>query len=266
MYYMHEQDNACDFNKCELERLGLLDKPFILGLKLGLAISFPANVFCELYIQYKDEKLPFLIKARVKTPYSNKRVYVLCNNVGRKQSKAFLPVSFDSFEELQKIERVTALWTIKTKAMDGEITEYVLQDNIITGFEEKQQAGTYGVRCYDKPYLTMLCEANGSKGFLDKSLSIKDGKVHSDILLGSDYDDVYFFFLEGDTLETIALETITEYHAENSNFQLNIENDFIWGAMGFQSLKRDMMNKSMQKEIVSYYRSVIKPNDRGILM
>lgn len=114
--------------------------------------------------------------------------------------------------------------------------------------------------CYDEPYLTMFCRANGSEGFLDKRLSIKDGKVHSDILLGSDYDDACFFFLKDDTLETI-----TEYHAENSDFQLNIENDFIWGVMGFQSLKRDMMNKTTQKDIVSYYRSVITLNDRGII-
>lgn len=35
--------------------------------------------------------------------------------------------------------------------------------------------------------------------------------------------------------------------------------------MGFQSLKRDMMNKTTQKDIVSYYRSVITLNDRGII-
>lgn len=92
---------------------------------------------------------------------------------------------------------------------------------------------------------------NKCKGQRDKSLSIKDGKVHSDILLGSDYDGACFFFLKDDILETI-----TEYHAENSDFQLNIE---------FQSLKRDMMNKTTQKDIVSYYRSVITLNDRGII-
>ena len=260
MYKIDEQNNASEFNRKELERLGLLEVPYILGLKMRIPLPFRAEVSSNLYIQRKGEEFPSLVKSDVKTPYPNKSIHVLYNKVGRKQSKDFLPIPFDSFEELQEIERVMALWTIKTNVKDGEITEYVLQDNVITGFEKKEQAGTYGIGCYDKPYLTMFCRANGSEGFLDKSLSIKDGKVHSDILLGSDYDDAYFFFLEDDTLETI-----TEYHAENSDFQLNIENDFIWGVMGFQSLKRDMMNKTSQTDIVSYYRSVIVPNDRGIL-
>lgn len=260
MYHIHEQHNASDFNNRELQRLGLLGKPYILGLRFHLSIPFQADVSSNLYIQRKGEEFPTLVKSDVKTPYPNKSVHALYNKVGRKQSKEFLPIPFDSFEELQGIERVMALWTIETKVKDGEITEYVLQDNVITGFENKEQAGTYGMCCYDEPYLTMFCRANGSEGFLDKRLSIKDDKVHSDILLGSDYDDACFFFLKDDTLETI-----TEYHAENSDFQLNIENDFIWGVMGFQSLKRDMMNKTTQKDIVSYYRSVITLNDRGII-
>lgn len=260
MYRIDEQHNASDFNKHELERLDLLDKPYILGLRLRLAIPFSADVSSSLYIQRKGEEFPTLVHSNVKTPYPNKSVHVLCNKVGRKQSKMFLPISFDSFEELQQIERVMVLWTIKTNAKDGEITEYVIQDNFISDYEKMQQAGTYGISCYDYPYLTMLCKADNDD-FLSKHLSIKDGKVHSDILLGSDYEDVYFFILEDD-----ALHTFGEYHAEGSEYQIDVENDFIWGAMGFQSLKRDMTNKTSQKDIVSYYRSVVTPNDKGILV
>lgn len=103
-------------------------------------------------------------------------------------------------------------------------------------------------------------ESEEDKDILGEYLSIEYGKVHADILLGSDYDDVYFFFLEDD-----ALEIFGEYHAEGSEYQVSPENDFIFGAMGFESLKRDIMNKSTQKDIVSYYRSVITPNDRCIL-
>lgn len=267
MYKISEQNNALEFNRKELERLGLLEIPYILGLKMRIPLSFKSDVSCSLYIwNGKGAFSPTFIKSDVKTPFPNKRIHMLCNKVSRKQSKCFLPLCFDSFEELQKVERVTALWTIKTRLKYEEITEYVIQDNVISGFESKEQAGTYGISCYDYPYLTMFeqelieNDSEEEQNILDKHLSIKDGKIHSDILLGSEYDDVYYFFLEDDTLETFA-----EYHAEGSEYQVSTEDDFIWGAMGFQSLKRDMMSSSTQKDIVSYYRSVIVLNDRGIL-
>lgn len=101
MYHIHEQHNASDFNNRELQRLGLLGKPYILGLRFRLSIPFQADVSSNLYIQRKGEEFPTLVKSDVKTPYPNKSVHALYNKVGRKQSKEFLPIPFDSFEELQ---------------------------------------------------------------------------------------------------------------------------------------------------------------------
>lgn len=102
MYEIDEQNNAADFNRKELERLGLLEVPYILGLKMRIPIPFMADVSCSLYIwNEKGKYSPTFIKSDVKTPYPNKSIRVLCNKVGRKQSKYFMPICFNSFEELQ---------------------------------------------------------------------------------------------------------------------------------------------------------------------
>lgn len=77
MYHIHEQHNASDFNNRELQRLGLLGKPYILGLRFRLSIPFQADVSSNLYIQRKGEEFPTLVKSDVKTPYPNK-VFMPC--------------------------------------------------------------------------------------------------------------------------------------------------------------------------------------------
>lgn len=262
MYPIQEQNNAFEFNQRELKQLGLLDKPYILGLKLRLAAPTFANVSCNLYVQKDGEQFPTFVKSSARTPFPNKRVKVVCGKVGRRNSRSFMPIPFDSFDELQKVKRIMILWTIKIPTENDEIVEYVIQDNVIADFESKEQAGIYGVSCYDFSFVSMAAEDNNADDFLSKHISVKDGDVvRSDILCGASYENACFFLLEDD-----ALKLIKEYHAKDSDFHISPEDDFIFGVIGFDAMKRDMQSGTVQKAVVSYYRSVVTSNDRGILV
>ena len=262
MQKLYEQDNAWKFNDRELQRLGIeYQGKAVLAVRADLWFPYSsANVTVTVSVAYylKDNTTPYYIKKiSAGKPYPNKGILSAVQHIGRKKTKEFIPVVFDSFEELKQVEKVEILWTVIGNETNY-FAEYILAEYPVT-FAEPEQKNVYGLHSYDIIPNDIIKKAldrdSGLEEIIQKSFSQKDGKIVSSI--GSVYDNACFFLLDDD-----CMYTITELHSETSNLLLiqNLLANLL--AVAFFGTKQEGINTAL----ISYYRTCTELNDRGIVI
>lgn len=197
------QDNAWTFNDTEMKRLNInYEGKGVLALRADLWFPYSDNVknVSDISIAYytKGNSNPFFLKKiLVGRPYPNKGIVSAVTRVGRKQTKEFIPIVFDSLDELYKVERIEIIWNLNN-------SEFVVVNYPIS-FAESKQKGVYCLQTYDVP-----CSVIAQN---EDEFKIEDGKIVSEH--SSLYDDVCFFDIENDKVEIIG-----EVHTPESKFDI----------------------------------------------
>lgn len=154
MRELTRQDNAWEFNVRELNRLGIeYEGKIVLALRVNLfdhgTISEKlCNVSINIF--FKSAEQPIAVeKLVVNRPYPNDYVMAINKKIGRKTSKKYIPIIFDSFEQFSQVEKIEIIWKIPASAdMLANIDQYVIIDYFITA-EKPVQKGIYGLWTYE---------------------------------------------------------------------------------------------------------------------
>lgn len=154
MRELTRQDNAWEFNIRELNHLGIQpDGKVILALRVNLFDRYGISEdLCEVSVNIfskNAERLAAADKLVLKRPYPNKNVIAVCKKIGRKTSRKYIPIFFDSFEQFSQAEKIEIIWKIPASAdQAANIDQYVIIDYFITA-EKPVQKGIYGLWTYE---------------------------------------------------------------------------------------------------------------------
>lgn len=256
MKQLWTQDNAWKFNDKELKRLEIdYEGKGILALSAELWFPYSNDIGVSICYRLKDGEAVFLDKLIIGTPYPNKNIRSVQIRIGRKKTRTFIPIIFDSLDELYQVESVEIIWNIP--GVEFVIAEYPIK------FKESAQKGIYALKTRDAPAFVIANE-----NYEDQQTPFINSDDHIEVHDGSIYDDIVFFLMHSDILETIA-----EFHSPDSTFDaekfVNFDGDLPPVLhCAFKQLVYEMENDkelSSSKMPITYYRMNAELNDEGII-
>lgn len=238
MYILDKQDNAFEFNDKELKRLDInYENKAILALSARLYFPYTNDVTASITCHFKDDSQPLIINPVVGTPFPNNYVRVAQIRIGRKKTTSFIPIVFDSLDELYRVNRIEIVWSIKD--IEFIIVEYPVK------FQKKAQKGVYGLSSYDSPISVMLKEYKEAKFKHENDVIVSDND--------SVYDDVCCFLARNN-----AVKTTFQLHSNKSTLETD-------------QLVTHIVNSVLKSRLhdviaISYYRTNVELNDECIVV
>ena len=154
-----------DVELIELEKMypGISSARYTLFVQAKLWIPFETQNI-EGNVVFINEEETFNFDTKVRTPFPNKTVSLISMRRGRKVSNLGIPLTFDSFEELNKLKSVVINWKVSlTNENDVEEINYIQvkynldtiysvdkhvysissHDSVIESFKEKEKCDSY---------------------------------------------------------------------------------------------------------------------------
>lgn len=264
MTSLRKQYNASVFSCDELKRL-LKDYNLKYAIALHAWLWFPYadEVEVSIAIHKKGEKAPELIKVQTGRPLNNKAYMVARAKFGKTLSNGFFPIVFESFEELEKVEKITIIWNI-ANGREFSIAEYDVS------FKKPKQNGVYGLASsefvLDEVLDFFSKEPSDDVKDMIKSYGLDETKV---IVKTSMYDDVYIM-----THHDSEMELMAEFHTKDSKhsieaFETDNKNDLL--PFGITSILVKLLANELKNGNenvcvpVTYYHSAVELDDERIL-
>lgn len=137
-------NNAYVVNSTELQRLGI-PKSNVVALRFMLYCPYHNDVEAKITIFRKNGVSININNLKINTPYPNTNVFCVNRKFGNRLSKHFIPVLFDSIEEIRDICRIEVIW--KVTESEYYILDYYINDSDLSG------DGIYGIEhefCVDE--------------------------------------------------------------------------------------------------------------------
>ncbi len=258
MRQLDTQSDAWKFNDKEFKRLAIdYESKGTLALSAELWFPYSGDISVSVCYRLKGGEAVFLDKLIVGTPYPNKNIRSVQKRLGRKKTTNFIPIIFDSLNELYQVESVEVIWNIR--GIEFVIAEYPIK------FKVSNQKGIYVLQTRDIPACVIANENN--EDFQQPFINA-DG--HIEVHDGSVYDDICFFSINKDKLKTIA-----ELHSSKSTFDIEeiINSELI---LCCSLLACEMGNNkelfstetliTYSETLITYYRMSAELNDEGIII
>lgn len=128
--------DAYSVNRTELKRLGMFEHN-VVALKFMLYCPYHSDIKAKITIYRKNGAAISINDLKINTLYPNKNVFCANKRFGKRSSKRFIPVLFNSIDEIRDIHRIEVIWTVT----DAEycILDYYINESDISG------GGIYGI-------------------------------------------------------------------------------------------------------------------------
>lgn len=221
MKLLSKQDKSYDDNSQELSRLlGDYDDKYILAIEASLWFPYKAsNVTVNINLRDKDNQEIYSLDTFVGTPVPNKNILFARANFGRNKSHNFIPVIFDSFDELCKVSKVEVIWDVRND--ESNEREFVVSEYDVS-FAESVFNKCYALSTYDMTSYDICNKEKLKNKEIELDLSENSDelvrRLYFEHPLGAEYDDVYLI-----TYHQEQLIIIREAHADESNYVFDVE-------------------------------------------
>lgn len=234
----------------EYTRLGIeYSEKAILNIRADLWFPCDAQIAASIFLYYKNETEPtHHDKLCIHRPYPNKKILNIGKRFGRKKTRGTIPIVFNSFEELCKLEKIEIVWKIYgTK-------EIVIADYPIS-FLPPIQDKIFSLWSYDN---TINSINIGKSGLINVN-----GILKSEVT-NSIYDDFYHL-----QVHEKYIDIIEEHHKENSDFRIDFENLEELSPQIINTILRSVLEQiytnNSSNETVYYYRANLQLSDDVVL-
>lgn len=147
MIKLTKENNAYNFYTNELARLDLVDQLLYgsaCAILLRATIKSPDMTDTKVFVSYytKGDNTAHQINVTSGTPFPNKSLTSPVMRIGRKKTRKWIPIVFDSYAELSKIERLQITWYIPSM-------NHAVIINYHMRFKDPVQKGLYPVWTFE---------------------------------------------------------------------------------------------------------------------